>query len=105
MRNMWHIRKNNKMRYLKIHVIVNVKTKKILSMNIIDEHIHDSKILPELINDVIKSDKKITIGNLFADGSYGGNEIFRYMRHSHNLILLIFILNSISSASPKHILY
>ena len=92
------------MGYLKIHVIVNVKTKKILSMKIIDEHIHDSKVLPELINDVIKSDNKITIGKLFADGDYDGNEIFRYMRHGHNLILFIFILNSISSASPKHIL-
>ena len=55
MRDKWHI-KNNKKGYLKIHVAVNVKTKKILSMKVTDEHVHDSKALPELVDDVIKSD-------------------------------------------------
>ena len=66
MRDKWHISKNNKKGYLKIHVAVNVKTKKILSMKVTDEHVHDSKALPELIDNVIKSDKQITIGKLFA---------------------------------------
>ena len=48
---------------MKIHVAVNVKTKKILSMKVTDEHVHDSKVLPELIDNVIESDKQITIGN------------------------------------------
>ena len=56
---------------------VNVKTKKILSMKVTDEHVHDSKVLSELIDNVIESDKQITIGNLFADGAYDGNVIFR----------------------------
>jgi hypothetical protein len=60
---------------LKIHVAVNVKTKKILSIKVTDEHIHDSKSLSELISDVIKSDK--IVGKLFVDGAYDGNEIFR----------------------------
>jgi hypothetical protein len=65
---------------LKIHIPVNVKTKKILSMKVTyDEHVHDSKILPELVNDIVKLNKKITIGELFADGAYEGNEIFRYL--------------------------
>ena len=69
----------NKKGYLKIHIAVNVKTKEILSMKVTDEHVHDSKALPELVNDVTKSDKQITIGKLFADGAYDGNEIFRYL--------------------------
>ena len=78
MRDKWHIK--NKKGYLKIHVAVNVKTKKILSIKVTDEHVHDSKALPELVNDVIKSDKKITIGKLIAeDGAYEGNEIFRFL--------------------------
>ena len=78
MRDKWHIK--NKKGYLKIHVAVNVKTKKILSIKVTDEHVHDSKALPGLVNDVIKSDKKITIGKLFAeDGAYEGNEIFRFL--------------------------
>jgi hypothetical protein len=77
MREKWHIK--NKKGYLKIHVAVNVKTKKILSIKVTDEHVHDSKALPELVENIIESDKKITIGNLFADGAYDGNEIFRYL--------------------------
>src|SRR6476659_643302 len=38
MRDKWHIK--NKKGYLKIHVAVNVKSKKILSMNVTDEHVH-----------------------------------------------------------------
>ena len=78
MRDKWNS-SNNKKRYLKIHIAVNVKTKKILSMKVTDEHVHDSKALSELVNDVMESDKKITIGNLFADGAYEGNDIFRYL--------------------------
>ena len=78
MQDKWNL-KNNKKGYLKIHVVVYVKTKKILAMHVTDEHVHDSKALPGLINDVIKSDKKITTGKLFADGAYDGNEIFRYL--------------------------
>jgi hypothetical protein len=44
-----------------------------------DEQVHDSKALPELVNDVMKSDKKTVIGKLIADGAYDGNEIFRYL--------------------------
>src|SRR6185437_16424189 len=77
MRDKWHIK--NKKGYLKIHVAVNIKTKKILSMKITDEHVHDSKALPGLVNEIIKSDKKITLGRLFADGAYDGNDIFRYL--------------------------
>ena len=33
-----------------------------------------------MVENIIESDKKIAIGNLFAeDGSYDGNEIFRYL--------------------------
>ena len=58
--------------YLKIHIAVNVKTKKILSIKVTDEHVHDSKVLPELIENIIKSDNiTVAIGKLFADdGAY-----------------------------------
>jgi hypothetical protein len=73
----WKI-KNKDKKYLKIHIAVDVKTKEILSMKVTtDEHVHDSKSLPELVNGVIKSNK--IIGKLFADGAYESNEIFRYL--------------------------
>ncbi|HXT83905.1 MAG TPA: transposase [Verrucomicrobiae bacterium] len=76
MTDKWKIRKKG---YLKIYIAVNVKTKKILSMKVTNEHVHDSKALPVLVDDIIKSNKKITIGRLFADGAYEGNDIFRYL--------------------------
>ncbi len=45
-RDKWGIRKKG---YLKIHIAVNIKSKKILSMKVTDEHVHDSKVLPELV--------------------------------------------------------
>ena len=70
----------NKKGYLKIHVGIDIKTKKILSMKVTDEHFHDSKTLPGLIEDVIKSDNvRISIGQLFADGAYDGNETFKFL--------------------------
>src|SRR6478609_10519251 len=73
MREKWHIK--NKKGYLKIHVAVNVKSKKILSMKVTDEHVHDSKVLPELFDGILKSDK--TVDKLFVDGAYDNNDIFR----------------------------
>ena len=78
MKDKWHISKIRK--FLKIHIAVNVKTKKILSMKVTDEHVHDSKALSELVDDVMKSDRlQITMGKLFADGAYDNNDIFRYL--------------------------
>jgi hypothetical protein len=60
MRDKWNA-KNNKKGYLKIHIVAaNVKTKKIISMKVTidDEHVHNSKALPELVDEVTKSDKK-----------------------------------------------
>jgi hypothetical protein len=51
-------------------VTVNIKNKRILTIKVTNEHVHDSKALPELVNGVIKSDSTAitAIGKLFADG-------------------------------------
>jgi len=54
---------------LKIYIAVNIKSKKILSIKVLDEHVHDGKVLPILVNDVIKSDNVTAICKLFADGA------------------------------------
>ncbi len=79
MQDKWRIK--DKKGYLKIHIAVNIKTKEILSMKVTDEHVHDSKVLPELVDGVIKSDHMtaLAIGKLFADGAYDSNNIFRYL--------------------------
>ncbi len=80
MQDKWHIK--NKKGYLKIHVAVNVKSKKILSMKVTDEHVHDSKALSELVKNIIESDRKLTISKLFADDAYDDNNIFRYLSNN-----------------------
>jgi hypothetical protein len=66
---------------VKIYVAtVDVKSKKILSMKITNEHVHDNKAVLELVNGVITSNSMTIIGKLFADGAYDGNDIFRYSR-------------------------
>jgi hypothetical protein len=81
MRDKWVVRKKG---YLKIHIVaVNVKTKKILSIKITNESVHDSKALPELVEEnIIKSNVMSTtaIGKLFADDvAYDDNNIIRYL--------------------------
>jgi phage terminase large subunit-like protein len=68
------------------HIVADVKSKKILSIKVIDEHVHDSKALPELVNNFMKIDSRtITVGKLFADGASDRNDIFRCI--SDNRIL------------------
>ncbi|MDQ6724115.1 MAG: hypothetical protein M3Z01_07620 [Thermoproteota archaeon] len=46
-------------------------------MKVTDEHVHDSKVLHRLVEDIIKSDSVI-VGKLLAeDGTYDGNAVFR----------------------------
>ena len=83
MRGKWNVKKKG---YLKIHIAVNVKTKKILSIKVtIDEHVHDSKTLPELVENTIKSDSVTIIGKLFGDYN---NDIFRCMADNGIYILI-----------------
>src|SRR5919198_3156794 len=46
MRHKWHVRKG----CLKIHVAVDIKRKRILSLEVTSEEVHDSKMLNELVD-------------------------------------------------------
>ena len=46
MRHKWHVRKG----YLKIHVAVDIKKKRILSLEVASEEVHDGKMLKKLID-------------------------------------------------------
>ena len=51
-------------------------------MQVTDEHVHDSKALPGLVDGFIKSNNKTTsttIGKSFADGTYDSNDIFEIL--------------------------
>ena len=77
-RDRWNIRKG----YLKIHIAVDIKSKKIISMKVTDEHIHDSKMLPKIVDAIAKS-KHVTVDKIIADGaSYDSNAVFKCLADS-----------------------
>lgn len=68
--------------YLKIHVAVDIKTKEILALEVTDEKVHDGKIMPKLIEHILKrrnKNKKFDIKSVLADGSYDSNKNFKYL--------------------------
>ncbi len=80
-RGEWIIDKWNKKRIrkgsIKIHVAVNIKTKKIVSMEVTKENVHDGKILKELVHNVSNNNN---IQKVLADGAYDSKDNFRYLK-------------------------
>ena len=64
--------------YLKIHVAVDIKKKRILSLIVTSEQVHVGKILPELIDDITIKQNKI-VDSVIADGVYDSNNNFQYL--------------------------
>jgi hypothetical protein len=60
--------------------IVNIKTKEILALEVTDEKMHDGKVMPKLIEHILKNNKDIKIESVFGDGSYDSNENFEYLQ-------------------------
>jgi hypothetical protein len=68
---------NNKRRdFLKIHVAMNVMTKKILSMEVAKEDVYDGKMLKKLVDNVSENNY---VKKVLADGAYDSNDNFRYI--------------------------
>lgn len=75
-RHKWNVKRG----YLKIHLAVDIKKKRILSLHVTSEQVHDGKILPELIDDIITIKKQNKIVNtVIADGSYDSNKNFQIL--------------------------
>lgn len=76
MNKKWNIQ--NRKGYLKIHVAVDIRSKKILCMEITDEHVHDNKVLPRLVNN-ISIDGFVVVDRVLGDGAYDSNATFKYL--------------------------
>ena len=63
MRHKWHVRRG----YLKIHVAVNIKNKKIISLEITSEEVHDGKMLKKLVDHASENNNNVKVA--LADGS------------------------------------
>jgi len=76
-REKWNNNNNKKRRgFIKIHVAVNVRTKKILSMEVTKEDVYDGKMLKKLVDNV--SENK-DVKKVLADGAYDSKDNFRYI--------------------------
>ena len=72
----WKKNKRKRKGFIKIHLAVNIKTKKIVSMIVTKEAVHDGKMLKEIVNDVSKN---YDIKKVLADGGYDSKDNFRYL--------------------------
>ena len=75
-RHKWHVRKG----YLKIHVAVDIKRKRILSLEVTSEEVHDGKILKKLVDNASENNN---LKSILADGMYDSNNNFRYLSKNH----------------------
>jgi len=76
MRHKWHVRKG----YLKIHIAVDIKKRRILSLEVTSEEVYDGKILKKLVDDASANNK---VKRVLADGMYDSNKNFRYLSKNH----------------------
>jgi hypothetical protein len=73
-RHKWNVKRG----YLKIHVAVDIKKKRILSLQVTSEQVHDGKVLPQLIDDITIKQNKV-IDTAIMDGSYDSNKNFQLL--------------------------
>ena len=78
MKDKWNVQRRRG--YLKIHLTVDVKSKRILSVKITDDHKHDSRVLPELVENILKQ-KGEKITKVLADGACDNNSIFQFLNN------------------------
>ena len=64
--------------YMKIHIAVDIKKRRILSLNVNSEQVHDGKVLSELVDDITIKQNKI-VDTAIMDGSYDSNKNFQFL--------------------------
>ena len=73
-RHKWNVKRG----YLKIHVAVDIKRKRILSLYVTSEQVHDGKVLSKLVDDITIKQNKV-IDTAIMDGSYDSNRNFQLL--------------------------
>ena len=73
-RHKWKVKRG----YLKIHIAVDIKKKRILSLQVTSEQVHDGKILPELVDDITIKQNKV-VETAIMDGAYDNNKNFQFL--------------------------
>ena len=72
-RHKWSLKRG----YLKIYLAVDIKKKRILSLIVTSEQVHDAKVLPKLVDDITKQNK--VVETAIMDGTYDNNKNFQFL--------------------------
>jgi len=73
-RHKWKVKRG----YLKIHIAIGIKKKRILSLDVTSEKVHDGKVLSKLVDGItIKHNKEIDTA--IMDGAYDNNKNFQFL--------------------------
>ena len=73
-REKWGADKNRRS-YLKVHLAVDTRTKKIVAMDVTKEHVHDTRRFKRLVK---QSREKANVKKVVADGAYDTKENFEF---------------------------
>jgi len=73
MSHKWHVGRKG---YLKIHIAVDIKKKRILSLEVTSEEVYDGRMLKNLVDNASENNK---VERVLADGMYDSNNNFRYL--------------------------
>jgi IS5 family transposase len=73
-RHKWKVKRG----YLKIHIAVDIKKKRILSLHVTSEQVHDGKVLSELVDDITIKQNKV-VETAVMDVAYDSNENFQFL--------------------------
>lgn len=96
MRHKWHVRKG----YLKLHVAVDIKNKKIISLEVTSEEVHDGKMLKKLVDNASENNN---LKGVLADGMYDSNKNFRYLSKDTISLQSIYLSHvSFTSITLQH---
>jgi hypothetical protein len=71
-RQQWGVKRG----FIKVHLAVDVKTGKILSMEVTKDDVHDRRMLVPLVEE---ASSRANVTRAIADGAYDSREIFRYL--------------------------
>lgn len=72
MRHKWHVRRG----YLKIHVAVDIRKKKVVPMEVTSEEVHDGKVQKKLVDHASENND---VRRVLADGAYDSKENFQFL--------------------------
>jgi Transposase DDE domain len=90
-RHKWNLRR----RYLKIHVAVDIRNKKIISLEVASEKVHDGKMLTKLIDNASENNN---VKSALADGMY---DTTRATRISNIYQIIILGIKTRSNSKVK----